>query len=824
MAQKNKKNETKNTFTPMQKKELQKTNNKKKSKGSAVPKTAQATIPYHAAYLNGIIETDPGTFSKSYFIEDINFKIATEEEQLNIFTRFGDLLNMFGNEVRLQITLFNRNMDKEKFQKKVLLPMKGDGLDQYRKESNDILLHHMSQSHNNLTHERYLTVSIDAENIDEATVQFARLDTEITNAIKKINDCETHPMTINERLSVLYDIFNHDNSHYLSSSGIIDGKKVSAFDLNNIAKQGLTTKDIICPSQFSFDMDHYTIGNKYARSLFLENLPAYLSTNFMSDLNSIPSNILISTHFESIRQDKAVRLIKNQIVNINANVIDAQKRATKAGYSAELISPDLQKAQEEAMSLLEDMTSRNQKMFFLSMAITVFADSKEDLNRITQSVLVTAQKHLCSIKKLSYQQEQGMATSLPLGINKLAIKRLLPTEAASLFLPFSSQELAQENGIYYGLNAISKNLILFDRTASKNSNGIILGTSGSGKSFSAKREIFNVFLSSDADVFIIDPEREYAPMAEMLGGEVIRIAAGSNTYINPLDMDIFYADDDDPVTLKSDFICSLCETVIGGHQGLQPVEKSVIDRCVRQIYIPYMEYMRTAPPGVTCDKERAPTLMDFYELLLTQPEPEAQNIALALEYYVTGSLDTFAHRSNVNTSSRFVVYDIKDIGAGMKEMGIQICLNDIWNKTIDNKLRYNKRTWSYIDEFYLLTQSDSSAKFLQQIFKRARKWKGVVTGITQDVEDMLASREVRGIINNCDFIMMLNQSPLARIELGNMFNMSAEQLQHITNTDAGEGLLYTGKSLIPFIDKYPTNTKSFQVMSTSGDALTNQKK
>ena len=815
----NKKNEQKNNI-PSKNTEKKKT---KTSKGKGTPRTAQETIPYHAAYLNGIIETDPGIFSKSYYLEDVNFKIATEEEQEDIFTKFGDLLNMFGHEIKLQITLFNRNMDKEHFHKKVLLPMKGDNLDQYRKESNDILLHHMTQGHNNLTHERYLTVSIEAENIDQATVQFARLDTEITTAIKRINDCESQPMTINERLSILYDIYNPDNSHFLSSSGLVNGNKISAFDLNNIAKQGLTTKDVICPSQFTFNMDYFTVGDTFARSLFLENLPAYLSTNFVSDLNSIPSNILISTYFEPIRQDKAVRLIKNQIVNINSNVIDAQKRATKAGYSTELISPDLQKAQEEAMGLLEDMTSRNQKMFFLSMAITVFADNKEELDRITQTVLVTAQKHLCSLKKLSYQQEQGMATSLPLGINKLAVKRLLPTEAASLFLPFSAQELSQENGIYYGLNAISKNLILFDRTASKNSNGIILGTSGSGKSFSAKREIFSVFLKTDADVFIIDPEREYAPMAKMLGGEVIRIAAGSNTYINPLDMDIFYADDDDPVTLKSDFICSLCETVIGGHQGLQPVEKSVIDRCVRQIYIPYMEYMRTAPPGVTCDKERAPTLMDFYELLLTQPEPEAQNIALALEYYVTGSLDTFAHHSNVNTSSRFVVYDIKDIGAGMKEMGIQICLNDIWNKTIDNKLRYNKETWSYIDEFYLLTQSDSSAKFLQQIFKRARKWKGVVTGITQDVEDMLASREVRGIINNCDFIMMLNQSPLARIELANMFNMSAEQLQHITNTDAGEGLLYTGKSLVPFVDKYPRDTKSYKVMSTSGDALTNKK-
>ena len=330
--------------------------------------------------------------------------------------------------------------------------------------------------------------------------------------------------------------------------------------------------------------------------------------------------------------------------------------------------------------------------------------------------------------------------------------------------------------------------------------------------------MINVLLTTDDDIYVIDPEREYAPLAALFGGEVVKIAAGSKTYINPLDMDINYADDDDPITLKSDFIGSLCETVIGGKYGLSPVQKSVIDRCVRLVYQPYLKHMISLGSTQTCDKAAMPTLDDFYQLLLKQPEPEAHSLALALELYCRGSLDTFAHKTNVNTSSRFIIYDIKDIGSGMKEMGLQVCLNDIWNKIIANK-KLGKRTWFYIDEFYLLTQTDSSARFLQQVYKRARKWAGIPTGITQNVEDLLASKEARGIINNCDFIYMLNQSPLDRAELAAMLNMSPAQVSYITNSDAGQGLLYTGKHIVPFIDKFPTNNSLYKAMTTKPDEV-----
>lgn len=325
-------------------------------------------------------------------------------------------------------------------------------------------------------------------------------------------------------------------------------------------------------------------------------------------------------------------------------------------------------------------------------------------------------------------------------------------------------------------------------------------------------------------MYIVDPEREYAPLAELFGGEVVRIAAGSKVYLNPMDMDLNYANDDDPVTLKADFICSLCETILGGKYGLSQSQNSIIDRCVRQIYQPYLNWLNQHPEKGSCDLKHMPTLRLLYDVLLRQPEPEAKQIALALERYATGSLDTFAHTTNVDVKKRFVVYDIKDVGSGMKEMGLQICLNDIWNRTISNKQKYNKRTWFYIDEFYLLTQTDSSAKFLQEIFKRTRKWGGVPTGITQNVEDMLVSKEARSIIANCQFVMMLNQAPTDKQELAKMFNISPAQLSYITNADTGQGLIYTGKSIVPFIDKYPTNTKTYAAMTTKLDdaALANK--
>lgn len=790
----------------------------KKVPGAKIPQTVQDTIPYLRVYENGIIETDKGVYSKSYPLGDVNFQIASQEEQEEIFLSYSDLLNTFGSDVKIQVTINNRNIDQEEFAANTLLKPRKDTLNEYREEYNEMLKVKMAEGHNNMRREKYITISINAETIEDATAQFARFDGEISNALKKIIQVETHPMTIEDRLAILHDIYNISSPEPLIKKAMVEKHEVESFNFEHMISQGLTTKDIIGPASIEMKPDHIVLGETYARVLFLDNLPTFLSTNILPDLTDVSCNMLVSVIYESIPQDKAMKIIRNQIVNINSNVIDAQKKATKSGYSADLISPDLLRAQMESNRILSDMTKRNQKLFLTTIVLTHFADSLEELNKDTQSINTIASKHLCQLKKLNYQQEAGFNTCLPLATNKVFVKRMLTTEAASVFIPFAAQELTQKNGMYYGLNAVSKNMILFSRLNSKNANGVILGTPGSGKSFSAKREIINVLLNTDDEVFIIDPEREYAPLAAMMGGESVRIAAGAKVYLNPLDMDMDYADDDDPITLKSDFINSLCETIIGGRYGLSPIQKSVIDRCVRQVYQPYVEHMNSLKGTITYDADYMPTLIDFYELLLSQPEPEAQNLALSIELYCTGSYDTFAHRTNVNTRSRFVIYDIKDIGSGMKELGIQVCLDAIWNKMISNK-KEGKRTWFYIDEFYLLTQTESSAKFLQQIYKRARKWGGIPTGITQNVGDLLESQIAVSILSNCDFILMLNQAPLDRQNLAELLNISPTQLSYVTNADAGQGLLYTGKAIVPFIDKFPSNTKLYKVMTTKPEEV-----
>lgn len=816
--------------TKGKKKKSKKNKNKKKGGpfGLFVPKTAQDSIPYKRVYPNGMIEVEDGIFTKSYRLDDVNFTIGTHEEQKTIFLAYGDLLNSFNADMKAQITINNRNVAEVKIREDILLKPRNDKINYLRQEYNEMLIDKMQTGRNNLVREKYLTVSVETESVENAKTTFSQLDIQVSNALKRITGSTAEPLTINERLNILYDVFNMDSEVPFYERATIDykGDKVESetFSLEHTKKLGLTTKDIIAPASFEFTKDYFHMGDKFGRVFFLDNLPTFLSTNLLTDLADLPCNMLTSVYFEPLNQDESLKMIKNQMVNINSNVVEAQKRASKSGYSPDLISPELMRAQREAEKLMEDITSHNQKIFLVTVVAAIFGDSVEELEEHTKTISTISSRYLCQMKKLNYQQEHGLAASLPLCNNRLAVKRMLTTESASVFIPFTAQELNQKNGFYYGINAVSNNLILFSRLNSKNANGVILGTPGSGKSFAAKREIINVLLGTAPDedeVFIIDPEREYSPLADLLGGQNIKIAAGTKNYINPLDMDIEYGDEDDPITLKSDFISSLCETVIGGRYGLEPVQKSVIDRCVRHVYQPYMEHLtklRMRDSSITSDRTATPTLRDFYKTLLAQPEPEAKSIALALEIYCTGSLDTFAHHTNVNTNSRFVVYDIKDIGATMKEMGLQVCLNDIWNRMIENK-RKGKRTWLYIDEFYLLTQTESSAKFLQQIWKRARKWGGIPTGITQNVEDLLASQAARGIINNCDFILLLNQSPLDRAELAHMLNISQNQLSYITNSDAGQGLLYTGKSIVPFIDKFPTNTELYKVMTTKPDEV-----
>lgn len=779
-----------------------------------LPQSAQQTIPYLNVYKDGIIEAKSNYFTRAYQLQDINFSVAPEEDQEGIFEHYGQLLNSFDSSTKLQVMINNRNADEELMLQTILSPMKQDGLDNLRQEMNTMIKNKMSEGRNNIVSDKYLILGSYFSDYREAKSTFSHMDIDVNQKFKNIaqnQNVETLPMTIGERLKCIHDILNVGN----------EGDFSDKIDLQYVTSMGLTSKDIISPSGFRFERDYFRMGDKFARAMYIKNLPSVLSTDFMQSVSELPFNMTASFYMEPIAPDKAMKLVNRHLGNIRSNVIDAEKNASKAGYSARLISPDLIHSEEQAQFLLDDMRSRDQSIFFFTGVIMFYADSKEELENNTESIKSLGNRYSVAIDKLFYQQECGFRNALPLCRNDLYIKRLLTTECASLFIPFSTKELIQQHGMYYGLNAVSKNLLLFNRLNSKNQNGLILGQPGSGKSFSAKREMINVFLNTKDELYVIDPESEYTYMARKLNGSIIKLEAGSKVYINPFDMDVKYGEDEsgsnaDPVTMKSDYICMICETVMGGRYEITNIQKSIIDRCVIELYKPYMEHMRGLPKGITCDTSASPTLDDFYELLMRQAEPEAQNIALSLEIYCRGSLDTFAHRTNVDVNNRLIVYDIKDIGTGMKELGVQVCLNHVWNKIIENQ-KQHKRTWFYIDEFHILTKTRSSSEFLEQIWKRARKWGGIPTAITQNVIDLFKNDASLAIINNCEFIMMLSQSPTDRAQLAQMYHISDAQLNYITNSPPGQGLLYTGETIVPFIDHFPKDTELYEIMSSKAD-------
>lgn len=785
-----------------------------------VPKSSQESIPYLHVYPDtGIIEIEKGKFTKSYLLGDVNYQAAKTEEQAEMFMKYGEFLNSFDPTARIQISINQRNINMEEFEADTMLVLRGDDLDELREEHNTLIRNKILEGRNNLVKDKYITVCIEAVSYDAALTTFARLDTELPSNIKKIGGAVATPITSAKRLEILHDIYNLGDEGLFGNNMTTDknGNYVFAkdkFSFEIMRRMGLTTKDMIAPESFSFRSDYGMIGDKYFRALFLQKLPSFLADNVLAELSRTDCNMLTSLYFEPIEGEKALKLARYQITGINANMVEKQKQASKAGYSPDLISPELRDSAEEAQALFKDLTGKNQKLFYMTLCIVHFAEDKEQLDSDTKAIQTIGRRLLLGVKKLSWQMENGLATALPLCNNKLQIKRSLTTESAAVFMPFENQELNDRNGgIYYGNNAVSGNLIMHNRRNSKNGNGFILGTPGSGKSMTGKQEMNQVLMSSEDQVVVIDPEGEYSPMAEMLGedAEVIRIAAGADVHINPFDINMDYDSEDDPISIKSDFIVSLCEAVVGERYGLNPSQRSLIDRCVRTIYKPFLD-SRDKNTGVY-DYSKIPTLDDFYEAMRDQPGYDAQQLADGLEIYVKGSLNVFAHRTNVQYSKRFVVYDIKDIGSTMKTMGLLVVLDNIWNRIVEGR-KEGRNVWFYIDEIYLLFKNQSSAEFLRNLYKRARKYGGLPTGITQNVSDLLENDVARTMISNSEFILMLNQAPLDRAALGQLLNISPTQLSHITNSNPGEGLIYDGVHIVPFVNHLPKNTKQYKAMTT----------
>ena len=692
---------------------------------------------------DGICRVTDHYYSKTIQFQDINYQLNQNEDKTAIFDGWCDFLNYFDSSVNFQLSFVNLAANKESYMDSIAIPPQEDAFNALREEYTSMLQNQLARGNNGLIKTKYITFGIESDTLRDAKPRLERVETDILNNFKRLG-VSAETLNGHDRLRLMHDMLH------------IDEQKPFLFSWDWLAPSGLSVKDFIAPDSFEFATgESFSIGGKRCRACFLQILAPELSDRILSDFLDMESSIIVTMHIQSVDQVKAIKTIKRKITDLDKMKIEEQKKAVRSGYDMDIIPSDLATYGSEAKKLLQDLQSRNERMFLLTFLVINTADTKPQLRINWLQASSIAQKYNCALTKLDFRQEEGMMSSLPLGLNQIEIQRGLTTSSVAIFVPFTTQELFQtgKEALYCGINALSNNLIMVDRKLLKNPNGLILGTPGSGKSFSAKREIANVFLVTNDDIIICDPEAEYGLLVEHLGGQVIKISPTSTDYINPMDLNLNYSEDENPLSLKSDFVLSLCELIVGGKEGLQPVEKTIIDRCVRLIYRNYLNDPRP---------ENMPILQDLYDELRRQDEKEANYLATALEIYVTGSLNVFNHRTNVDIKSRVVAYDIKELGKQLKKIGMLIVQDQVWNRVTVNR-EAHKSTRYYIDEMHLLLREEQTAAYTVEIWKRFRKWGGVPTGITQNVKDLLSSREVENIFENSDYIYMrATCSPLKR--------------------------------------------------------------
>ena len=899
-------------------------------------KSAQDSIPYERMWPDGICRVADGHYTKTIQFQDINYQLSQNEDKAAIFEGWCDFLNYFDSSIQFQLSFLNLAASEETFARAISIPLQGDDFDSIRVEYMTMLQNQLAKGNNGLIKTKYLTFGVDADSLKAAKPRLERIETDILNNFKRVG-VAAETLDGKARLAQLHGIFH------------MDEQVPFRFEWEWLAPSGLSTKDFIAPSGFEFRTGkQFRMGKKYGAVSFVQILAPELNDRMLADFLDMESSLIVSLHIQSVDQIKAIKTVKRKITDLDKSKIEEQKKAVRAGYDMDIIPSDLATYGNEAKKLLQDLQSRNERMFLVTFLVLNTADNPRQLDNNVFQASSIAQKYNCQLTRLDFQQEEGLMSCLPLGLNQIEIQRGLTTSSTAIFVPFTTQELFQngKEALYYGINALSNNLIMVDRKLLKNPNGLILGTPGcfdgktrilladgstptfaelveagitevmvkaydydtceivdarakdiriekyvdelkvikledgtrlcctdthlimdadgqfieankitdgqrlsgghvavrvafqrlpekvpvydltvpkygnfllanglivhnSGKSFSAKREIANCFLLTNDDIIICDPEAEYAPLVERLHGQVIKISPTSSNYINPMDLNLDYSDEDNPLSLKSDFILSLCELIVGGKEGLAPVQKTIIDRCVRLVY---QEYLNDPRP------ENMPILEDLYNLLRAQDEKEAQYIATALEIYVTGSLNVFNRRTNVDINNRIVCYDIKELGKQLKKIGMLVVQDQVWNRVTINRAAH-KSTRYYIDEMHLLLREEQTAAYTVEIWKRFRKWGGIPTGITQNVKDLLSSREVENIFENSDFVYMLNQAGGDRQILAKQLGISPHQLSYVTHSGEGEGLLFYGSTILPFVDHFPKNTELYRIMTTKPQEL-----
>lgn len=761
-----------------------------------IPRSAQQTIPYEQMMRGGTCRLAENRYNRTLEFGDVNYRLARTEDKEGIFDAWSRLLNSFDSSVSVQLSFINQRLDPEQYEDNLSFPERDDGLDMYRDEYTNILQERLRQGNNGLVKRKFITFGLQSDSMDAASLKLERMEGELLTALGQLHS-QADKQNGYQRLELLHDIYNIGTDRKLN------------FNWSLIAKTGFTTKDFISPNYFDFSAKNYfELPGQFGRASFLQINASELSDDMLSELLDMDSPLIVTLHLQSVDRTVALKQVKGLLSDIQKMTIEEQMKAARQGYDMDILPPDLVDFKDEAQELLNSLKDRDERMFCVTVLLVNFADTLEELDNRWFTAKQICQKHNCELLSLDWQQEAGLIASSPIGVPAVEIQRILTTSSTAIFIPFQTQELFMQGGQYYGVNTISKNLIMVDRKAAQNMNGLILGKSGSGKSFATKREIVNAFFASDDDILINDPEREYPALVKELDGQVIKVSATSPHHLNPLDINLDISNDEDtdydPIRSKSDFVLSFCEHAAGGRDGLTPREKTVIDRCVQAVYVGYLQ--NPIP-------ENMPILEDLYNELRQQSEPEAENIAGGLELYVHGSLNVFNHRTNVDINNRIVCFDTKDLGKHLQKLGMLVVQEQIWGRVTINR-SLNKFTRYYLDEIHKLLRDPQSATATVEMWKRFRKWGGMLTGITQNVSDFMLSKEIEAIFSNSEFFYLLNQAATDRQMLAQMLGISAHQLEYVTDKPRGRGLLIFQGTIIPFEDEFPTDTELYRLMST----------
>ncbi len=754
------------------------------------PKSIQQTIEIMKVAENGIFEVAKNRFSKCYRFQDINYTTTNETEQIDIFERYCKFLNSL--DVSFKITINNKNKDMEQVRDYVFLQRKDDGYDGFRSIYNNIMEQKIHEGRQGIEQERYLTITIERKNFEEAKAQFATIEASVHKAFGELG-AEIVALSGNERIKVLYDYY------HLGDEGSFD------FDIREARKVGVDFRNDLCNGMIQFFPDYFKDEKKFCRALFIKKYPSSLSDRFLNEITSLPVHSITSIDVVPIPKDMTTKVLQKKYLGIESDIIKQQRVRNKNNDFSSEISYNKRIEKKEIEEIMDDVRENDQCLYYVSVTIILMADTKEELDSMTETVETIGKRNSVTIEEHYLKQRESLNTALPIGVRQVETMRTMLTQSLAVLMPFNVQELNDKQGCYYGINQVSKNINIGNRKKLINGNGFVFGVPGSGKSFFCKMEMGNVFLSGNDEIIVIDPMNEYFDIAQTYGGTVVNMSTYTDNYVNPLDMDVWSLDLNDSkgmIREKGEFMLGLCEQCMG--ESLNSRQKSIIDRCVRRLYI---EIARNREKYV-------PIMSDFYEILMNQPEDEAKDIALSLELFVNGSLNIFNHQTNVDVDNRFTVYGIRDLGTELSPITMLVMMESIQNRIIANGKR-GIATWLYIDEFHVLLNSEYSAKYLQQLWKKVRKQGGLCTGITQNVVDLLQNYTATTMLANSEFVALLKQANTDSSRMAEVIGVSEAQLRFVTNSSSGMGLMKCGNVVIPFDNTIEKGTDLYNLYNTN---------